>query len=129
MKPSEAKNLQSGTVLMGRRFMGAWPRVVVDRVDVIGPRKVDVHCSDKRIYPCHELELPSPDAEASWAKERDLQERQDAFYRELEAAAVFLGVRPIPGYISFSREPPTDYTVRMDRAQIRALMARLGGGE
>lgn len=124
MKPSEAKKVPLGTVLMGKRFMGSWPRIVVSKVEVKGPQTVLFHDERGQAHRAADMEYASPEAEAFWVAQAAREREQEAWSTELKRVADALGVRPLERGSGFG-PVVRDYTVTLSRDKALAIVEQL----
>jgi hypothetical protein len=124
MKPSEAKKIPEGTVLMGRRFMHSWPRIVVSRVEVKGPQTVLFHDEKGQEHHASEMEHPSPLAEEFWARQAAQRREEEEKNAEWRRVTVALGTRPLERGPVFG-PAYRDYTVTLTRPQALVVVEQL----
>lgn len=124
MKPSEAKKVPLGTVLMGKRFMSSWPRIVVSRIEVKGQQTVFFHDEQGAVHRASDAEYPTQEAEAFWARRAAQEQERKAWNTELQRVADALGVRPLERGQGFS-QPARDYTVTLSRDHALAIVEQL----
>ncbi len=124
MKPSEAKKVPEGTVLMGKRFMGSWPRIVVSKVEVKGPQTVIFHDGQGQTHRASDMEYPSLEVEEFWANQEALRRKEEERNAEMVRVYGALGTRPLTLSSRFV-DTYLDYTVTLSRDKALAIVVQL----
>lgn len=125
MKPSEAKVLQTGTLVAWSGWDAGCGEVV--NVHVEGPRTVYVDVKDvngfARRVRAEYARLPTADDLDRHAADIDRKAAKDVFDAEVQRVSNAMGKQVDVDQLY--RQAPTNYSVRLNRAEILALVERL----
>ena len=127
MTPSEAKRLKAGDVVASDSSVCFARRCVVTKVEVLTSAKVNVYIEGLATNPRreHRVFAVTEAHKVYWDRLQEERAQREVLAAEIAAVEAFFGVRPLTHCNSLAHTPSEDYTVTLNRAEVKALMARL----